>query len=326
MGLVLAGVDEAGYGPLLGPLCVGLTALRIPHAETPAEDVNLWRVLRPGVCAGPDDRRGRIAVADSKDLKLANNSKTRHPLAWLERGVLAFAKARGHGPRTDGELFACLGVTEPCHRCYAGEPIGLPLSWNDGQIGIAANVLGRAMSQAEAEVVELSCRAVGEDLFNQTIDRMGSKAHATLGAIRELLGVFLNGPALREDDAVWLVCDRLGGRARYADTLMDLMPGASVAVVFENERESRYHVEVAGREVTVAFTVEGESANLPTALASMTAKLVRELLMMRFNRYWCTLKPELKPTAGYRNDAWRWLDDVDGVLTPEDRRALIRMA
>jgi hypothetical protein len=58
----------------------------------------------------------------------------------------------------------------------------------------------------------------------------------------------------------------------------------------------------------------------------MMAKLVRELMMARFNRYWCGFIPELKPTAGYNQDARRWLRDAAGVLTNEHRRVLIRRA
>ena len=58
----------------------------------------------------------------------------------------------------------------------------------------------------------------------------------------------------------------------------------------------------------------------------MLAKLTREMLMARFNRHWCVRLPELKPTAGYRGDGWRWIEEAKGVLTDTDRRALIRRA
>ena len=58
----------------------------------------------------------------------------------------------------------------------------------------------------------------------------------------------------------------------------------------------------------------------------MAAKLVRELAMMRFNTYWCTRIPELKPTAGYVQDARRWLGDTREHITDEQRSQMVRLA
>jgi hypothetical protein len=76
----------------------------------------------------------------------------------------------------------------------------------------------------------------------------------------------------------------------------------------------------------IHFRPEAEDAHLPVALASMTAKLVRELAMARFNRYWCLRMPELKPTAGYTLDARRWLEEANGVVREEEREVMVRMA
>ena len=52
------------------------------------------------------------------------------------------------------------------------------------------------------------------------------------------------------------------------------------------------------RGCEVAFRMNGEEF-LPTALASMTAKYLRELAMRAFNEFWCASVPGLRPTAGY---------------------------
>jgi ribonuclease HII len=86
-----------------------------------------------------------------------------------------------------------------------------------------------------------------------------------------------------------------------------------------------------GRRMGVAFLTEGENAHLPVALASMTAKLTRELLMRRFNAYWSERHRalggvELRPTAGYALDARRWLRDVGESMPDDDREVLVRIA
>ena len=76
------------------------------------------------------------------------------------------------------------------------------------------------------------------------------------------------------------------------------------------------------------FEVDAEAAHFPVALASMAAKLVRELRMARFNRYWGARASELKPTAGYRADAERWLADLRGcgAASDDEIRAMRRLA
>jgi hypothetical protein len=46
----------------------------------------------------------------------------------------------------------------------------------------------------------------------------------------------------------------------------------------------------------------------------MTAKYVRELFMLSFNRYWQRRKAGLDPTAGYGKDAWRFVREVAPLL------------
>ena len=94
----------------------------------------------------------------------------------------------------------------------------------------------------------------------------------------------------------------------------------------ETETISRYRLELDGSFITISFIVEAESAHLPVALASMTAKYVRELLMLRFNRYFQSLMPELKPTAGYYGDGRRYLNDIEPLIDRLgiDRQSLIR--
>ena len=46
------------------------------------------------------------------------------------------------------------------------------------------------------------------------------------------------------------------------------------------------------------------------ALASMTCKYLRELLMHEFNRFWRNKVPGLAPTAGYPGDSRRFYNAI----------------
>jgi hypothetical protein len=79
--------------------------------------------------------------------------------------------------------------------------------------------------------------------------------------------------------------------------------------------------------MTITFAQSAEDAHFPVALASMLAKYVRELMMIRFNRYFQSLAPDLKPTAGYVQDGRRFLAEIKPLLKQAgiQQRDLVRM-
>jgi ribonuclease HII len=335
MPLLLAGIDEAGYGPRLGPLCVGFTLLRVRDWKPGDDAPCLWKLLKAAVCRKASDARKRIPIADSKQLKLANDNKARHPLVHLERGVLAFLRAQGRAPDTDDSLFADLKARLESQPWYAGSPVPIPVGQSSAEIAIAAGRIAAALESAGVEILDIRCQAVGESAVNLAIKEHGSKAEATAGAIGEHLRRLFMRP-LAEGEHLRIVCDQLGGRTQYESLLAREIPGTQVTPLAEDNLRSRYKLELPSSipqsairnpqspPAIIQFMPEAESAHLPVALASMVAKLVRELSMMRFNRYWCSRCPELKPTAGYYADAGRWLRDAARVLTGEERAAIVR--
>lgn len=346
MALILAGIDEAGYGPLLGPLCVGLCVMRVEGWEKGNEAPDLWTVLASAVARDlKGAKSGKLAIADSKKLKLPNvaaaelSKRERHPVAHLERGVLAMLGGMDEAGIEDDEmLFKRLGAVMSPHVCYGGAPVKLPHSWSIEQQRLATAMLARAMQNKRVEVVDMRARVVGETEFNDLVREKGSKAATTMAAITEHVRRVWASKAVRsEGDTVSIVCDRLGGREQYAGAIAEMLgiEKDAVGVVEETPESSRYVVQASDgegvRKMYLSFIVEGEKHHMPIAVASMVAKLVRELSMARFNRYWGNVAAEigekqLQPTAGYTQDGRRWLNDVRGMVSKEDQRSLVRIA
>jgi hypothetical protein len=111
---------------------------------------------------------------------------------------------------------------------------------------------------------------------------------------------------------VLAVCDKHGGRNHYAPLLVDAFSQTLVQVQIESRAVSRYRLPLFGFDVQITFQCQGESF-MPTALASMTAKYVRELAMRAFNEYWCERVPDLRPTAGYPGDSRRFKRAIAAV-------------
>lgn len=318
---------------MLGPLVVAMAAVRIREwdaQETHAPD--LWSMLESAVCRSPRDGKSRVPVADSKKLKLPNASVKRHPLTHLERGVLSFLQAAGHEAATDDELFKLVGVSRDGDAVpglpgpwYAGAPVKLPLASTLEALRIDANRIAVAMERTGVELISLRVRLFAEGAFNAILREHGSKAAVTGSAVTSLIA-----EARRRwgaESSLRLVIDRQSGRSDYRPVLNGAVPGGRVEPISVSPERSSYilHADDA-RDMRAHFMTKAEEQHLPVALASMTAKLVRELAMHRFNRYWSGRIPELKPTAGYVTDARRWLRDASGHITDEERAAMVRLA
>ena len=337
--VIYAGIDEAGYGPLLGPLCVGCAAFVLPDAgdATDAADAPppcLWKALSAAVCRATNDKRRRIAVEDSKKLKGAKDAAA-HPLRHLERGVLAFASAlepAEAAPRaadTDAALLALLGAPGdaadgPWHVHAAAAPVTLPLG-NDPAMQRIANAMLRAtLAKTGITLAALRVEAIAARDFNAQAARVGNKATINFMAAMRHVDAVRRAAAARGVDA-WIALDRQGGRTAYLDPLRTSFPDARIRVIEESDATARYRLEfpagagsgapahgagTPAHAATVSFELGGEERNLPIALASMAAKLVRELHMRRLNAFFASHVPGLAPTAGYVQDGRRWMADA----------------
>ena len=309
----LIGTDEAGYGPNLGPLVISATMWKLPESLL---DTDLYETLAEAVSAdagraGDSPAAGgtpRLAMADSKVLYKSGGS-----LAPLELGVLAALATQGEFPRTWCGLFDQLDPAAAKLRdglpWYRDFDLPLPVDADAGQIASAAGRLGQALANTGVALCCVKSRILFAPQFNELVDRYDNKAtvlsRTTLALVADLIDETGGGP-------IRVLCDKHGGRNRYAALLQELLGSGLVQVVVESREESRYRLGSAAGQVDIRFIARGERF-LPSALASMTSKYVRELAMLALNRYWCARVDGLIPTAGYPVDARRWLASISKV-------------
>ncbi len=305
----LVGTDEAGYGPNLGPLVISATLWRVPEG-LPAD--GLYGRLRGTVAAtlaeaaqfGPPC----VAMADSKTLYQSGKG-----LAALERGLLAALGVVGRRPSSRLAVWAALA---PSSRealralpWYAEHDGPVPIDCPCGDVEGCVSGLAAGLARAEVRLVEIRSRAIFEDEFNRLCGRHGSKgsllSHATLGLAAEVL-------ASAGDEPIVVVCDKHGGRNSYADLLSEHFPECYVEVRGEGRQRSVYRFGPPGRRIEFRFEAKAEK-HLPTALASMASKYLRELAMRALNEFWARRVPGLCPTAGYPADARRFKNDIAAV-------------
>jgi len=286
---LVIGTDEAGYGPNLGPLVVAATAW---HVEAPVDEVE--RVVATALDAiGP-------LWADSKTIYRGGVG-----FAALETGALVGAAAvAGAVPHDWPALAATLGTAlgGPVGNGPAAAPgleaLALPQEADGSATAARADEVRQRLAAHGVALVAVRCRLIQPAEFNRLLDEGLNKAD-----ILSRITLSLAAGLVTDGEAVRIWCDRHGGRKRYAGVVSAQFDGALVQPVEETAARSAYLL--SGRDCRIEFCVGGES-RAPVALASMTAKYVRELSMRAFNDHWCGLLPGLAPTAGYPVDAARW--------------------
>ncbi len=284
------GIDEAGYGPNLGPFVMSMVVFEATAGDGPADG---WQRLAPIVRRSHGLKDDRVIVDDSKKVYSA-----RQGLAVLERHLCPFFRLLAQ-PATVADLWNPCVLHEPLLE-HDAPWLNLNQPWPlypEQELNPSWQRLEQVSNQAGYRLLSWKSVVLFPRHCNDLIRKWDSKASLPLAAIERLL-----------DDHHWpgpveMTIDRLGGRQHYHAFLQHLFPNAFVTRQQETARISRYRI---GPEMSVQFVVEADQLSFPVALASMISKYLREFLMRQFNDYWCGLLPGLEPTAGYPVDAERW--------------------
>lgn len=293
----LIGMDEAGLGPNLGPLVVAVTVWDVP---SPPRDFDFWNVFSDVLTNAPEADESRLHVADSKQVFQPHRG-----FGALERGVLSALGLLGFKPRTVHELFEFLKPADPPagHSDYSehwadDKAVSLPSESHDFS---CVNAWKRSCKRNEVRLLAVKAAIVKPRHFNQMVREYDNKSLVVSRiAFRLLRSVW--SP---DDVDTFIVGDKHGGRNRYDHLLAEILDGEMFFCLEEGAERSDYRVGKTLLRFEPRAEVHG-----PVALASMTAKYLRELAMAQFNRYWATHVPGLKPTQGYPNDAVRFRDQI----------------
>lgn len=306
-GIFHAGIDEAGYGPLLGPLVVASASV---SGRTAEED--FWKRFK----AARSGSRGSFVIGDSKKIYSPGRG-----IQKLETSVLAFITAGANGiPRTLEELLGMTAVSSrPSGR--GGPPtIGRP--WDSVSVELPLSVPAPAVEQTRDRIAssgvapDVRIEVVTPGDFNRGLALLANKSLLLFEKVEVLVKAAI---ARRDGAPASIVCDRLGGRKRYGALLAGTFGQHSIRVVSESAAGSNYILAnppgTARRipETKLSFIPRADDRYFLVGLASMAAKYVRELFMHRLNKYFQTMDPGLKKTAGYYEDGMRFLADVEHI-------------
>jgi len=299
---ILAGIDEAGFGPLLGPLVVSCSAFSV---EPGFVEADLWQTFSRSVGKTRKHLAGRLLIADSK--KAYNREEGQ---GHLERTVLAVLQCLEKSPANLTECLTllcpdCLPrlLEYPWYQKMQGRGLARGLT----DVSIASKVFAEDLKTHEAKLVHLRSCCLDVAYYNTMVGHVRNKAQVLFIAVTQLIQDILDR---FPDGDVRIQVDRQGGRTHYRENLLRSFPGMDLRIMQEGTETSVYELRTGGRTVRLSFEVKADDLYLPVSLASMVSKYIRELLMECMNEYFVAMDADLAPTAGYWKDGTRFVEEL----------------
>ena len=297
--MIEIGIDEAGYGPLLGPLVVTAWGMSFSKGND-----DLWRALKGAVSRRKRD--AKTVVADSKKVYTSGSGLKR-----LEESVLAFLYASDIRTTTHAGLLR--GVV-------ASETADDPSAWHDPQETIiplaadpedvkrAGSELFSAMKKARVHTEYVSSRVVMPRRFNRSIAETDNKSLTLFSHVASLIK---DASYQMGEDLCRVTVDNIGSTKHYLELLERSFLGWSILRRKETRYMSSYTMTApAGSSFDLKFVKKGDTKHFLVALSSMQSKYLREIEMKAFNDFWQKQIPGIPPTAGYPGDARRFIAKI----------------
>ena len=311
MGLII-GVDEAGYGPNLGPLAVCATAWRIPSG---LNSDNLTKII-PQITA---ERPGKdeIQIADSKVMYKPGSG-----IETLENTVQVMSRVSGFHLELASDWHSWIARFDPQ---WTNQTVEVPWFHGDRELPVTSNPdvindlsdsITASLAQCGIELIDIEMNLIPAKRFNELLKVNNGKGELLSNASAALVKSLLNRISIDAEEPVLVHFDKHGGRNQYLPLLMQTFPDVFIQIIREGREMSEYRwgdgAGLGEGNIQCRFVAKGDRF-LPAALASNFAKYARELAMMSFNTFWRQKVADLKPTAGYPVDAKRFKQEIETV-------------
>ena len=301
---IIAGIDEAGYGPRIGPLVLTTVVMELPAGC--GHETDIWHLLKEAISDTIRKRGNRIVVNDSK-----KTFSQKSGLRILEETVLSFIWSKRGRVTRFSDLLRLLSNHDDDvfdkYPWYKGKDITLPVASNVPSILQFADLITKSIRLQNINLHAFKSIFLCVHEINREIRCDRNKAlllfNNSLQHLKEIFHCF-------GEQEPQVLIDKHGGRNYYHQLLTKGFTGYTVNTISEGRCLSAYTILGEQKKMNVSFIEGADTKYFPTALASMFSKYIRELFIKLFNTFWQEKVKDIRPTAGYPEDAKRFLSEI----------------
>jgi ribonuclease HII len=296
MSFYLIGVDEAGYGPQLGPLVVSAVVFELADSFLMNDNyipqiACLWEKLSD-IIIKRRIKSNKLIVCDSKKLYQPSRG-----IRELETTVLAFKCLINHD--------------------WSYEGLVLPIAASKSKIDNLSVILQDALNENFIRFCDVKIRVIESYEFNKGIEYYRNKADFLWVISSQLIKSCVD--KYYSDNMLFVRAGKQGGRNYYNTYLNKLFPDKIVQPIMESFDNSLYIIfpdsnRISTSRIGISFIKDGDATDFVIALASIFSKYFRELSMIRLNSFFRSFVPSLKPTTGYYTDSERFIKMIMPVI------------
>lgn len=301
--MYLVGIDENGFGPVLGPLNVTGVLFEVERYEH-----NLWEKLND-VFSRKFSQKNRFKLTDSKQMT---------PREWEKIALILYFLLFKEIPRFSSTFLKKFILKEKSLVKKCGEEeknmcwepdFSLPL-WEERnfleEIPPAGKRTKDILEREKIRILALNTLICCPYNFNFLL-QVYNKAELNLYLFETLIKYYYQ----KYRGEFLFICGKIGG-IKYYHRYFKLLNKYHCLKFSEKDELSEYHFENLGK---VSFIKDGDENYFPISLSSIIGKYIREIFMRRINTYFSSRVSGLPYVSGYRDKFTKeFIKRVEGEL------------
>ena len=247
----ICGIDENGFGPVMGPLVVSATILNSKIKSSIFPEIRDSKLFFTSGIKRSYEKIEEFAITV---YFLLFSELPQSPLDIINRFCLPI--------KCEKKENICLG--------------NIPKKFLWAKPEIAVEKYRNFIEIMKFKIEDLSCSVVCPYKFNRMIEKGNSKFVINLAEFCNLIK--------RSDKNMEIFAGKIGGIKYYLKYLKYFFPDFRISRIVEDEKKSIYLLEKEKQSLKIGFYLDVEKISFPSVISSIVGKYVREIFMESIRR------------------------------------------